>query len=429
MSENSVYTEEIQEIVNYRPNWIVRKGIGMLFILLLAAFAITWFIKYPDIVIGSVRLVTFDAPKQVVAKYQGRLEKLLVKNEQLVTKGQPLAYLQSTADHEQATNLQSWINELILLPEEVRIQKITSVPTPSFISLGELQPAYQQFQDRLIETKEVLANGYFDHKNELLKKELEHLLSLQTNSQTQLTLIQQDYDLQKHELDAKESLLKDKVIAPLEFNQEKSKLIAKERSLRQAQADVIHIRLSCQAKEKEIADLQKSILDTKQQFKSTLFDLKSSIEDWMAQHVLIASESGKVLFASALEENQLMAANQEMFYIQSLKSGYYGELMASQKGLGKVKQGQRVIIKIESYPAAEFGFITGIVDYISDIPNRRDSFIVKVDLPGGLRTNFGQEMYFRNSLSGSGEIVTNDRRLLQRILGSLSGVLEEQHAK
>jgi multidrug resistance efflux pump len=422
-------TEEIHEIINYRPNWVVRKGISMLFILLLAALTLTWFIKYPDIVVGSIRLATFSAPKQVNARSEGRLEKLLVKNEQIVAKGQPLAYLQSTANHEQVINLQTWINELVRLNEEERIQKIISIPIPAFFSLGDLQPAYQQFQDRLIDINEVLANGYFDHKNNLLKKELEHLSNLQINSQSQLKLIQQDFDLQKQEFKAKESLLKDKIIAPLEFNQDKSKLIAKEQNLQQAQAQVINIRLSCQAKLKEIADLQKTILDTKQQFKSTLFDLKSSIEAWMLQHVMIASESGKVLFASALEENQLLMANQEMFYIQSLESGYYGELMTSQKGLGKVKTGQRVIIKIESYPAAEFGFITGLVDYISSIPNRRDSFIVKVNLPQGLRTNFGQDMYFRNSLSGSGEIVTNDRRLLQRILGTLSVVLEEQHGK
>ena len=48
-----------------------------------------------------------------------------------------------------------------------------------------------------------------------------------------MQLQQQDQQLQQKEYDAYESLAKDKVIAPFELNQYKSKLIAKEQSLKQ----------------------------------------------------------------------------------------------------------------------------------------------------------------------------------------------------
>ena len=70
--------------------------------------------------------------------------------------------------------------------------------------------------------------------------------------------MQKDYELQKVEYRAKESLMKDKVIAPLEFNQDKSKLLSKEQSLEQVKAQLVNGELSSHNKQKEILDLKKS---------------------------------------------------------------------------------------------------------------------------------------------------------------------------
>jgi len=97
-------------------------------------------------------------------------------------------------------------------------------------------------------------------------------------------------------------------------------------------------------------------------------------------------------------------------------------LMASQKGLGKIKTGQKVILKADSYPSTEFGYLSGVVKYISNIPNRRDSFTVKVYLVKGLQTNYNQTIFFRNNLSAQAEIITDERRLLDRLLGQLKQI-------
>ena len=52
------------------------------------------------------------------------------------------------------------------------------------------------------------------------------------------------------------------------------------------------------------------------------------------------------------------------------------------------------MIKVESYPSNEFGYLTGRVNYISNLPNRQDSFLVKVDLPNGLQTNYKRTLSF-----------------------------------
>jgi HlyD family secretion protein len=58
------------------------------------------------------------------------------------------------------------------------------------------------------------------------------------------------------------------------------------------------------------------------------------------------------------------------------------------------------------------------------MPNRRDSFLVKVDLPNGLQTNYDKTIYFRNSLLAQAEIITDDRRLAERFWGQLKQIVK-----
>lgn len=120
----------------------------------------------------------------------------------------------------------------------------------------------------------------------------------------------------------------------------------------------------------------------------------------------------------------MISAGQSLFYVQPQQSQFYAELMAGQKGLGKIKPGQKVMIKLESFPSEEVGYINGEVNYISDLPNRRDSFLIKVNLPKGLQTNYGKQIFFRNDLSARAEIITDNRKLFDRLLGQLKQVWE-----
>lgn len=104
-------------------------------------------------------------------------------------------------------------------------------------------------------------------------------------------------------------------------------------------------------------------------------------------------------------------------YIQPPQSLYYGLMLASQTGLGKIKTGQKVLIRVESYPSNEFGHLTGTVNYISNIPTETDSFLIKVDLPNGLQSNYNKTIFFRNNITAQAEVMTDKRRLLERFLG------------
>ena len=420
--QKELISEEVKEIISYRPHWIVSRGNALFFIVVLFLLSLTWIVKYPDIVNASARLVAINPPKSMIAKAEGKLVKLFVANEQEVHKNQHLGYIESTSSYEQVMQLQDWISSTIQATQNNNYDGLVSSPLPDLTDLGELQANYQLFQNELAQTRHILQGGYYQKKKNALQKDVQYLAELKTISHEQKDLLTQDQQLQEKEYDAYEKLAKEKVIAPLELNQYKSKLISKDQSVKQINAQIINSDLSKQNKEKELFDLQKQVTDQEQQFHSSLLDLKSQVEKWLQKYVLMAPENGKVLFTSSLQENELITIGQQLFYIEPKETHTYAEVMASQQGLGKIKLGQQVLLKVESYPSREFGQLRGTVSYIANIPNRRDSFQIKVNLTDGLHTNYDKNIFFRNNLLARAEIITDDRKLIDRLLGQLRQV-------
>jgi HlyD family secretion protein len=410
-------SDEVQEVISYRPHWIIRKGNAFFLLILLLLLSLTWFIKYPDIVKGSARLVALNAPRLVSSKTEGKLMKLFVLNEQEVKEGRHLGYIESTAAYDEVMKLKEWIDTTINATKTNEYEILNNNPLPLFTDLGELQSGYQLFQNEFLQTRQTLASGYYQKKKNALEKDLQYLSTLKNNTYQQQKISTEEQKLLENEYQAYEKLAAEKVIAPLELNQYKSKLFAKEQSLKQTGSQITNIDISSHSKQKELLDLQKTVTDQQQQFHSSLLDLKSQVEKWIQQYVLVASENGKVLFVSSLQENEQITAGQGLFYIEPKQTAFYAEMMTGQKGFGKIKTGQKVIIRMFGYPETEFGLVEGIVSYISNIPNNRDSFLVKVDLPKGLVTNYNKPIFFRNGLSASAEVITDNRKLADRFWG------------
>jgi len=83
------------------------------------------------------------------------------------------------------------------------------------------------------------------------------------------------------------------------------------------------------------------------------------------------------------------------------------------QGSGKVKAGQQVNIRLANYPYEQFGLLRGTVQSVSEIPNEAKYF-VNIELPPSLITSQKKVIPFKQQLSGTTEIITEDLRLLER---------------
>lgn len=411
--------EAVQEIISYRPHWMIRRGNVIFFSVILLLLALTLFIQYPDVVTGSARLVALNAPKTVAAHKEGKLIAIPVSSQQRVTKRQHLAYIESTADYKEVLGMNQWVTAAIERTRRGSFENLATTTLPSYYNLGELQTTYQSFGHEWGESKQFFGSGYYQKKKLSLQQDLAFNARLKANINQQQALTKQEQGLQKTEYDAYDSLAKEKLVAPMELNKYKSGLLGKEQTLAQTAAQLINNDVAAHSKQKELLDLQKQVLDQQQKLLTALLLLKSEAEKWMHQYVVIAPEDGTVFFITTIQPNEQVTAGQELFYIQPGASTYYAQLMAGQSGLGKVAEGQAVRLKVESYPSEEYGYVKGIVTSIASFPNRRDSFLVKVDLPNGLKTAYNKEIFFRNNLLARAEIITDDRKLFDRFFDPL----------
>jgi hypothetical protein len=87
--------------------------------------------------------------------------------------------------------------------------------------------------------------------------------------------------------------------------------------------------------------------------------------------------------------------------------------------MGKVKEGQEVLIKLKSYPFEQYGMIRGTIKYISDVPYKDSIFMSKVDFKIKGSTDMKRPIHLKQGMMASAEIITQDATILQRITWNL----------
>jgi multidrug resistance efflux pump len=423
---------EIEEIISNKPPSIVRWGTVYFLILLLLLALICWFIQYPDLVNTKAKLTSINAPKQVIARQAGKLIKFFAKENELVKQGTVLGYVESTASHENLIMLSVITDSMQILLAQNKTEgaisyfnsfSTTSSPqqsSPYFplrgiegAVLGELQQSFQTFQQSFITFRNYISGGFYLSKKIMLGKDLAFMQKLHTNLLQQKGLNVQDLALSQKTFDASQSLKEDKVIAELEYRNETSKLINKKLTLPQINAAIINNESQQNEKQKEIMELENTIAQQKSIFAQSLNTLKSQIDDWKKKYLLTAPVDGKITFATFLQENQQLQANQIICFINPGNSQYYAEVYIPQTNFGKVKMGQEVLLKFPAYPSAEYGSVKGKIDFISNITTD-SGYLAKVTLPNGLNTSYKKQVQFREGLTAQGEIITANMHLLQR---------------
>ncbi|PAW94403.1 hypothetical protein CKK33_13250 [Mucilaginibacter sp. MD40] len=404
----------------------ITMGNRCFFSILLLILSLSALIKYPDIVKASLKITSPNAAKPIVPKVTGRLEKLLIANNAQVTAGQPLAYVESTASHPQVLQLLSALKQLQQLfgMGKVVVKSYFSTQE-SYNQLGELQSAFQTFNQSLLSYTTTVQSGFLLKKRDYLNKDIQSLAQQITQLNSERDLQQRDAGLAEEEFKMHRKLADQKVETPSELRQQESKYIARKAPLIQTQAALISARTNLLAKQKEILELDNQISEEKEKFSQALNSLISQAEDWKNKYVLAAPESGRITFAGNIQENQLVSPSTDIFYINAGNDKFFGEMNIPQDNMGKVKQGQEVLIKLKGYRFEEFGMLKGRITYIADVPYRDSIFTSRVTLDAR-RSDIKKNIRLKQGMVADADIVTEDATLLQRLTRNIVKAMHTQ---
>lgn len=417
----------MHEVMQKVPSWMSRWGIALIFVLLLLVIWGSYLIKYPDNITTSLRLTTEDSPKAVNARVDGKLVKLLVVDNQAVSQGEALAFLESTAQYEQVLKLDAWLTDSGKWP-----RKGIANPDPAkqqlnapfaFQQLGELQNDFQAFDLALTQYQSFKSGHYYPRKRSLVIHDLRTLEQLRGSLLTQKKLSEEDLALAKQEFKAQQDLFAKKVIAPLVFRQEQSRYLAKKFPLEQIQVNLFNNDAQQTIKRNELLELDNRISQQYNIFAQALNSLRSAVQSWKQKYILTAPTTGTVFFNSFLQEKQLVTIGQELFMVAPNSTKAFGEVNIPQYNLGKIKVNQTVMLKFNSYPFQEFGAVVGKIAYISEVPLKDGTFLAKVTLPRGLTTTYKRTIVFRSGMLATADIITADTRLIDKIFFNLRKLL------
>lgn len=414
-------SESIQDIIGTNPPFIVRWGNTFMFVICVILISLCWIIKYPDTILSQITIKTNVNPKPVTAKFDGKLIKLLIKDGDIVKRGQYLGYLEGLANVEDVTELETNLSKIDTLLINNQWDVIKNINYIKFNRFGEIQSPFETFYISL-QTLQAYWNGNLNtSKKQLIQGEIKTISSLSSNLAEQEKELRKDVKLAEDEYKVNLNLFFDNVIPLMELQQIESKYIAKKLAYKQLQSSILNNHSSQYSTSKQLVDINDNIEQEKLNFIKQFNILKNEISNWKHQYILMASDNGKVSFAGSVEEFQSVAKGQDICYVMPENINYLGEVYLDQYNLGKVESGQTVIIKLKSYPFEEYGVVRGTIENISEIDVNKQ-YLVKVKLQNGITTNMNKKLKFRFGMLGDAEIITKNTKVIDKLIYKLKRV-------
>jgi HlyD family secretion protein len=415
-------SEEVNEIITAVPSWILRRGISLIFLVLILIIVLSAFIRYPDIVKTSLKITSLNSPKPVISHQQGKLVKILIKDGEQVADKQPLAFIESTANH---TDVIKFAEKLKLLQQKLNTAQV--IKSADFettgLNLGELQNSYQSFYQEYLAFINTQKGGFYLTQKNYLAQDLAEIRKLQNQIKKQQIIQQQEYANAEEEYAAYQKLKSKNVISNSEFKQQENKYLASKYPLQQSATALLNNNSSYLAKEKEIATLENTIKEQQHKFRQALSSMVNETDVWMMKYVILSPLAGKIGYAGILQENQNVAMNQELFIVNPGNTNFFGEVQIPQYNMGKVSLGQRTLVKMRSFPFEEYGIINGKISYITDVALRDSVFIAKIDFINFEQKDKSQPIILKNGMMADAEIITRESSLLQRFLRNMTKML------
>lgn len=426
---NENRTEEVASIIERMPTkfGVIISGVAIGLVLLLLLFG--WLIKYPSVLSGQIVINTRQAPVKLVATISGNIILLQSKSGTVVKTGEYIAFIKNEANIED-------VRLLNMMLQKIKIHKINYKEDrhlfPENLSLGELNNKYFNYLNSLYQYLDYSIQQPYEVQKEINQK----LLGLQIKKFGQL---ENDYQNQKIKYKTSQSLFtKDSTLfakdvtskadiersiiakanSELDYNAIDKEINSTSYQINEAQNKAQVIAIEKTTKEREL------IIN----LFNSYYDLLDAVKKWERTYVFVAPIEGKIDFLNFIKNNDYIQSGQELFKILPNNNQIIGQVNLPENGSGKVKIGQNVIIKLNNYPYNEYGSVKGKVrgislvtnqQTLSDNQNKINSYLVDIDLPFGLKTNYGVELNFHAEAKGTAEIITEDRRLIERFFDNL----------
>lgn len=417
-----IRSEEYQEVLGATPNWILRSGITIILLVIIILLIGSWFFKYPDVLNSRVVILTENPPVQLKAYASGKLTHIFYSENQDVQQDSVVAVIENTAN----------LNDIFLISIMLdTLSDIRYFPENIDLKLGELQQSWSGLVRIISSYRNFIEIDYYEQKNESLASQINYHNKYYSGLLNQVKIMDKENSLALVQFERDKSLYNDNVIAKIDFEKSEQTYLQQKRNYESSKTSLINTQMQINQLYQQILDnnIQKTNeLNTYEiQIEDALQGFKSQLAKWKQSYLIISPIDGRVSFNKVWFENQSVSAGDLIVtIIPKNEMRIIGKADIPSTGVGKVKPGQTVNIKLDNYPYMEFGMLKAKVKNISLVPITTEQGIfysAEIELNDSiLTTNYNKSIPFSQNMTGTAEIITDDLRLLERFLNPLRSI-------
>lgn len=416
-----IRSDEVNDILSRPPAWMVRIGSVIMFGVLAILLLVAALFRYPDIIKAPIVITSENLPAQLVAKRSGRIQQIFINNGECIKRGDVIAMLENPGSFDDYLKVKEICNSYMTL---------TSLPEK--LLLGEFQSSYSQFVKSLKEYKAFIALDYHRKMINSVKLETDAKRGQLAISEKKERMAVDQYSIAENLFKREKMLFDQKTISQQDFDRSKSTFLAAGKELEDSRDELNRNKVEIIKGEQSILDLENRRVEELNRLKravdADLEILLSQLREWEQLNLFISPVDGVVSFTSYWQANQNVTESDVVFTVLPEKEkNISGKLYIPLAGAGKVKTGQKVNVKLDSYPYMEYGMVQVTVKSISLLPanvGKERYYIVGVEFPEGLKTNYSIELNFSEEMHGIGEIITENASVLRRILYPVKHMLK-----
>tara|TARA_R100000935_G_scaffold21946_1_gene40688 strand:+ start:29464 stop:30756 length:1293 start_codon:yes stop_codon:yes gene_type:complete len=419
VEEEGIYIYEKEVYIKRVPKWMFRWGIVLVFGFFVFTIVFASFFSYSDYIEASVLLTTSNPPIHIKTKGTGRIAEVNYRAGDTVVKDAVLGVLENTGNSQDIIELKNKLTSDYPL-----VFKVGDLAEqfPSQLQLGSLvRPFYNRFLDayRNLVIYRTLDNIGLE-EIELQEQRIGQTNAIK-NKMEEILVLKRDLEIVLIDFNRYQELFGKGVISQRDLEKKETEYLKVKREfanqeqqlnyLRMEESRIRNSQMRFDNKRFKNENIYRSQLELEQE------ELISAITEWEEKYLLKSPISGRVSFYEVWGSHQNIKEGQIVFTVVPLDGDkLLGKCQVPIRNSGKIKPGQRVIIKLENYPYREWGTLNGEVDIISEVPRTGDNegYVVYIKVKN-LVTTYGKTLQFRQDMVGSVEIILEEVTLLQRI--------------
>jgi HlyD family secretion protein len=427
-----IRSDEVQEIMGTPPKWIIRWGTLIIAMVVIVLITGSYFYKYPDLIKAPVTIMSENPPIPIVARKDGKLDKILVTDKKKVSANTILGIIENPADYEDVyalINVLNTIQDFFDSPE-----KFSELKFEQNYSLGLYHSYYSSFVSHLNDYQTFLRFNSYDQRIQTLNKQVDDYQNYEEKSLEEIAVLFQDYELARTQYHRDSTLNLQGFKSDVELEKSKAVMLKQQFAYQNAKTELSKAYITVNNLEGQIQEQRTEKAKTEQKLVSGLQEkydnLVNQLRSWEQDYILRNPVEGIVTFTNFWSENQFVSNGNIVFTIvPDEDQNIIGRAFVPVIGAGKVEPDQNVNIKLDNYPHMEFGLLEGIVSNIPMVPvNSEDGdyYTVEIQLKNKLITNYKKELPFNQEMQGVAEIITKDRRLIERLIEPLVSIFRER---